>query len=92
MENYRPISILTVVSKIMERGIQNQLLQYLERTDKPSLFQCGFRGNHTTQDAITYLKDCIRRGIDKGSLTAAVFIDLQKAFDSVDHKLLLTKK
>ena len=80
-----------VASKILEKAVQTQLLRYLHETSQLSPFQCGFRRNHSTQDAVTYFTDCIRRGIDDGCLTAAVFVDLRKAFDSVNHNLLLNK-
>ena len=91
MDNYRPISVLPVVSKILERAVQIQLLQHLDKSSQLSPFQCGFRKNHSTQDAVTYFTDCIRKGIDEGCVTAAVFVDFRKAFDSVNHQLLLNK-
>ena len=91
MDNYRPISVLPVASKILERAMQIQLLQHLDKSSQLSPFQCGFRKNHFTQDAVTYFTDCIRKGIDEGCVTAAVFVDFRKAFDSVNHQLLLKK-
>ena len=90
MDNYRPISVLPVVSKILERAVQIQLLQHLDKSSQLSPFQCGFRKNHSTQDAVTYFTDCIRKGIDEGCVTAAVFVDFRKAFDSVNHQLAST--
>ena len=91
MDNYRPLSILPIVSKILERVIQKQMVQYLEETEQLSQFQCGFRKHHSTHDVVTYFKDCTRKGIDKGCFTGTVYIDMRKAFDSVDHLLLLEK-
>ena len=71
------------------RAVQIQLLQHLDKTSQLSPFQCGFRKNHSTQDAITYFMDCIRKGIHEGCVAAAVFVDFRKAFDSVNHQLLL---
>ena len=48
-----------------------------------------FEKNHSTLDAATYFTDCIRKGIDEGCVTAAVFVDFRKAFDSVNHQLLI---
>ena len=57
-----------------------------------SPFQCGFRSNHSTEFAAVAFSDYVRRGMDQGLLsTGAVFIDLRKAFDSVDHDLLISK-
>ena len=91
MDNYCPISVLPVASKILERAVQIQLLQHLDKSSQLSPFQCGFRKNHSTQDAITYFTDCTRKGIDKCCVTAAVFVDFRKAFNSVNHQLLLKK-
>ena len=89
--NYRPISVLPVASKILERAVQIQLLQHLDKSSQLSPFQCGFRKNHSSQDAVTCFTDCIRKGIDEGCVTAAVFVDFRKAFDIVNHQLLLKK-
>ena len=91
MVNYRPISVLPVASKILERAVQIQLFQHLDKSSQLSPFQCGFRKNHSTQDAITYFTDCIRKGIDEGCVTAPEFVDFQKVFDNVNHQLLLEK-
>ena len=91
MDNYRPLSILPVASKILERVVQKQLIDYLEATNQLSPHQFGFRKHHSTQDAVTFFADHIRKGIDLGSLTGAVFIDMRKAFDTVNHTLLLNK-
>ena len=91
MVNYRPISVLPVASKILEIAVQIQLLQHLDKSSQLSPFQCGFRKIHSTQDAVTYFTACIRKGIDEGCVTAAVFVDFQKAFDTVNHQLLLKK-
>ena len=91
MDNYLPISVLPVASKILERAVQIQLPQHLDKSSQLSPFQCGFRKNHSTQDAVTYFTDCIRKGIDEGCVTAAVFVDFRKAFDSVNHQLLVKK-
>ena len=66
-------------------------IQHLDKSSQLSPVQCGFRKNHSTQEAVTYLTDCIRKGIDEGCVTAAVFVDFRKAFDSVNHQLLLNK-
>ena len=56
MDNYRPISVLPVASKILERAVQIQLLQHLDKSSQLSPFQCGFRKNHSTQDTVTYIR------------------------------------
>ena len=90
MDNYRPISILPVMSKIMEKAVNVQLQRYLQRFDLLSPFQAGFRQHHSTESAVLYFTDEIRSA-ESGKLTGALFIDLRKAFDSVPHKELLSK-
>ena len=91
IDNYRPISILPVVSKILERAAQQQLVDYLESRGLFCRYQCGFLRKYSTQSAITFLRDSIRRNMDAGQLTGAIFIEFRKAFDTIDHKILLDK-
>ena len=91
MDNYRPISILPVLSKILERAVHRQLYHYLQQHNILSPYQCGFRKCHSTEFAALSFADTICRNIDQGQLTGAVFIDLRKAFDTVDHGVLLDK-
>lgn len=90
-DNYRPISVLPTVSKIMERVVYDQLSEYLEKQGLISESQYGFRKGYNTELAVTVFTDNIRRAIDRGKMTGAVFIDLRKAFDTVEHKVLLSK-
>ena len=91
MDNYRPIYILSVTSKILERIAHNQLYNFLERNKLLSPFQFGFRKKHSTTLAATYLTDDISKAMDKGKLTGTVFVDLRKAFDTLDHTRLIEK-
>ena len=84
VNNYRPISVLPLISKIMERAIQVQLVSFLTENNVLSEHQSGFRKRHSTQTAVTYLSDFILENMDKQKLTGAVFIDLKKAFDLVN--------
>ena len=89
--NYRPISVLPLVSKVMERAVQVQLLAFFDVNKVLSVYQSGFRKKHSTETAVVHLVDHILEHMDKKQLTGAVFIDLKKAFDLVDHKCLLHK-
>ena len=91
MDNHRPISILPTISKILERVVYDQLSGYLERNDLITSSQFGFRRRYNTELAVTLFTDRIRLALDQGKLTGAVFIDLQKAFDTVEHSVLLSK-
>ena len=88
MDNYRPISILPVLSKILEGAVHRQLYHHLQQHNILSPYQCGLRKCHSTEFAALSFADTIRRGIGQGQLTGAVFIDLRKPFDTVDHGLL----
>jgi hypothetical protein len=89
--NFRPISILPVVSKVFERIIHQQLYDYLQKHSILHPVQSGFRPNHTTQDVLVGMVDVWRKALDENKLVGAVMIDLSKAFDSVNHTILLKK-
>ncbi len=89
--NYRPISILPAVSKILERTIHNQLYTHITDNNLLSSAQFGFRKNHSTSTCILSLIDRIYKNMDANKLTGVVFLDLKKAFDTVDHNILLKK-
>ena len=91
MDNYRPISILPVISKIAEKAVNIQLQQYLHHHGLLNAFQSGLRRHHSTLTAVTYFCDSIRRSMDAGKLTGALFIDLKKAFDTVPHDDVICK-
>ena len=89
--NYRPISVLPLVSNVMERAIQVQLLAFLTVHNSLSVYQSGFRKKHSTETAVVYLTDYILDQMDRQMIPGAAFIDLKKAFDLVDHECLLFK-
>ena len=91
MDNYRPLSVLPVESKLLERAVHHQLNSFCNEHELLSSFQCRFRSNHSTEFAAVAISDYVRRRMDQGLLTGAVYIDLRKAFDSVDHDLLISK-
>ena len=91
MDNYRPISILPVLSKILEKAVNFQLQQYLKKFDLLSPAQSGFRQHHSMESAVIYFTDEIRRNVDAGRLTGVLFVDLKKAFDTIPHKELISK-
>ena len=89
--NYRPVSVLPAFSKIFERVIYNRLLNYLNNYKILSDNQFGFRKHHSTEYALSLLYDKISSAIDNNELTVGIFIDLSKAFDTVNHQILLDK-
>ena len=90
-KNYRPISLLPLVSKIFERIVHSQTQNYLDKHKILYKYQSGFRPLHSTDTCLTLLNDNILSGIDKGLLTGVILIDLQKAFDTIDHDIFLMK-
>ena len=89
--NYRPISLLSSISKVFERVVFNQLYQYLNVNDLLFDSQYGFRKQHSTELAALELIDRIHKSMDNGQIPVSIFLDLSKAFDTLDHTILLSK-
>ena len=90
-KNYRPISLLPSFSKIFEQIIYNRLISFFNEHDILHSSQHGFRTNHSTNSAIAEVLDCVTLALNKKLLLLALFIDVSKAFDSLDHQLLFAK-
>ena len=90
-EIYRPISLLSSLSKVFEKFLQSRMIKFCEKNCITSGNQYGFRSNRSCIDAIVSFTEIIRTEIDRKSLRQACFLDLQKAFDTLDHKILLQK-
>lgn len=91
MSNYRPISLLSNISKITEKIVKKQLVSYLESNNILSERQFGFRKGMSTHDAIDLVTSEIYANLDGGKKSLSVFLDLAKAFDTVSHSLLINK-
>ena len=89
--NYCPISLLSNINKIVEKLMYNRLYSFLCKHKCICINQFGFRKNHSTIHAHISLTEHIRDSLDKNKLACEIFIDLQKAFDTVDHNILLDK-
>ena len=90
-ENYRPVSILSIVSKIMEKAVYKQLEKFLLSNNLLYELQSGFRSAYSTDTCLIHLTDHIKSNTAKGLFTGMILLDLQKAFDTVDHEILLGK-
>ena len=90
-ENYRPISLLNIFDKLFERIIYKRLISFLNKHDMLFQFQFGFREGHSTILALIEIIDNIKKSIDNNEYTIGIFLDLCKAFDTVDHTILLKK-
>ena len=89
--NYRPVSVLPCLSKILERLVYNRTYDFLSKHNILYNKQYGFRTNHSTYMAVLDFVNDISRAIDNGMYTIGIFMDLSKAFDTIDHNILLSK-
>ena len=89
--NFRPISIVPVIAKIVERAVHQQLYSYLSENHLLSPNQHGFRPRHSTETALTSISDHILSAFDHGEIALLCLLDLSKCFDVIDHSKLLSK-
>ena len=89
--SYRPISLISCVSKLMEKMVASRLYWKLEKDEKFKKLQSGFRKGRSTEDMLLKMEHTIRVSLVNRRVTMAVFFDLRQAFDSVNHNLMLYK-
>ena len=90
-ENYRPISLLSSLSKVFEKLLYNRMIKFLVKNDFFTPVQFGFRSDHSCVHEVSEITDYIRDAIGRKFPVRTCFIDLRKAFDSLDHSQLLNK-
>ena len=91
LDNYRPISLLSNIDKIFEKLVHKRLTSYFNKYNLFFERQFGFRKAHSTNHTLITLTEEIRKYLDSGKFSCGVFIDLRKAFDTVNHEILLRK-
>ena len=89
--NYRPISLLMTISKVLEKIVYQRTYHFMESTGQIYSSQYGFRSQHSCESAVAELTSEIVKGLQNGMYTVALFLDLSKAFDTLEHKVLLDK-
>ena len=89
--NYRPISLLATISKVLEKIVYARIYKFLTDTEQIYPGQYGFRTGHSCQNAISELVGTIQKNLEENRSSIGVFIDLSKAFDTLNHKILLSK-
>ena len=91
VSNYRPISLLSNINKIFEKIMHKRIYSFLEKFQLLYNLQFGFRTKYSTSHALIHMTETIRAALDSGSVTCGIFVDFQKAFDTVNHEILLKK-
>jgi len=89
--NYRPVSVLSCISKILEKLVHKRLYSFINKNKLLNANQFGFRENHSTAYALTKIVDIISQKLDLGDTVIGTFLDLSKAFDTIDHDILIGK-
>ena len=89
LKNYRPVSLIPIISKIFERDMYNQILVYMDKYLSPYLF--GYRKGHSTEQCLIVMLELWKKALDSKETAGAILTDLSKAFDCLNHNLLLAK-
>ena len=91
LKNYRPVSNLSFLSKIMEKIVLRQLIEYLQNNDLLPKHQSAYRQSHSTETALLRVTNDILQMLDSGNLSILSLLDLSSAFDTIDHTILLDR-
>ena len=91
LNNYRPISLLSIFNKLLEKFLFNRLSNYLEKRHLIYSKQFGFRSHHSTVHAVLSIIDKVQKAIEDREYSCGIFLDFSKAFDTVNHEILIKK-
>ena len=91
VSNYRPISLLSNLNKILEKIVHQRLYKFLEESQAIYSLPFGFRKKHSTNHALIDITETIRQTLDSKQIACGIFVDIQKAFDTVNHEILINK-
>ena len=89
--HYRPISLLTTISKLLEKIVCKRVYDFLNKTGQINPSQYGFRAHHSCDNAVNHLVGKVVKNLENKNDTVALFLDLSKAFDTLEHKIVLSK-
>ena len=89
LKNYRPVSGLSFISKLVERVVAKQLLEHINVNNLDNPYQSTYKAGHSTETALLYIKNEVHLSLSRGETTALVLLDLSAAFDTIDHSTLL---
>ena len=89
LKNYRPVSGLSFISKLVERVVAKQLVNHIHQHDLDNSYQSAYKSGHSTETALLSIKNDIHLSLSRGEATALVLLDLSAAFDTIDHSTLL---
>ena len=91
MKNYRPVSNLSFISKLLEKVVANRIHAHMEETNTTNPFQSAYRKSHSTETALLRIHNDVLMAMDKGKVTALTLLDLSAAFDTIDHQILVNR-
>ena len=89
--NYRPISLLTTMSKVVEKVVYSRVYTFLSNTGQICESQYGFRSKHSCEHAVAHVVGSVLKNLENNKSTISVMLDLSKAFDTIEHSIMLQK-